>query len=185
MVPTYRSISPGEYRVLHPRPVYLIVSKSREGELNVMAASWATPISAEPFLVAVSVWKGSLTYQNISETKEFTMNIPGEKHVNLVYKAGTVSGKEVDKVRLLGLRTVNSTRIGTPGLEDMLGFLECRVINEVDAGESVLFIAEVVAVQVVEGLYTKYGWDLAKAKILLHHGGRGFTVPGRLILAEK
>ncbi|MEM1843597.1 MAG: flavin reductase, partial [Desulfurococcaceae archaeon] len=52
-------------------------------------------------------------------------------------------------------------------------------------GESVLFIAEVVAVQVVEGLYTKYGWDLAKAKILLHHGGRGFTVPGRLILAEK
>lgn len=185
MVFTYKSIGLDEYRVLHPRPVYLIVSKNGEGRLNVMAASWIMPVSDEPFLVAVSIWKGSLTYQNISKTKEFTINIPGEKHVNIVYKAGTTSGREVDKVSALGLPTVNSTRIEVPGLEDMLGFLECRVINEVDTGESALFIAEVMAIHVVESLYTKYGWDLAKAKILLHHGGRGFTVPGRLILAER
>jgi flavin reductase (DIM6/NTAB) family NADH-FMN oxidoreductase RutF len=181
----YKPISPGEYHVLHPRPVYLIVARSSSGKLNVMAASWVTPVSDEPFLVAISVWKGSLTHQYIRETGEFTVNIPSEKHVNIVFKAGSVSGRDVDKLALLGLKTTPSSTINTPGLEDMLGFLECKVVKEVDLGESTLFIAEVKAIHVKEDLYTKYGWDLSKARILLHHSGRGFTTTSRLILAEK
>ena len=181
----YKTISPDEYHVLHPRPVYLIVTRSSSGELNVMAASWVTPVSDEPFLVALSVWKGSLTHQYIKETGEFTINIPLDKHVNLVFKAGSISGREADKISLLGLKITHSTVINTPGLEDMLGFLECRVISEVDVGESTLFIAEVKAVHVREDLYTRYGWDLSKTRILLHHSGRGFTTTSRLILAEK
>jgi flavin reductase (DIM6/NTAB) family NADH-FMN oxidoreductase RutF len=150
-----------------------------------MAASWITPISDEPFLVAVSVWKGSLTHQYIKETREFTVNIPLDKHVNLVFRAGSISGREANKISLLGLKTTPSKAINTPGLEDMLGFLECKVTSEVDIGESTLFIAEVKAVHVREDLYTRYGWDLSKTRILLHHSGRGFTTTNRLILAEK
>lgn len=181
----YKSIELSNYHVLHPRPVYLIVSMNREGRVNVMAASWVMPVSDEPFLVAVSMWKANLSYQYIGETGEFTINIPGEKHINVVYKAGVVSGREVDKVKSLGLNLVESMQIKTPGLGDMLGFLECKVVREVDLGEMALLIAEVKAIHVVEELYTKYGWNLAKAKVLLHNGGRGFTTPGKLILAEK
>lgn len=181
----YTSIDKSDYHVLHPRPVYLVVSRSSDGRLNVMAASWVTPVSDEPFLVAVSIWKGSLTHQFIKETGEFTINVPSEKHVNLVYKAGALSGREVDKIQALGLKTIASSVIKTPGLDDMLGFLECRVVNEVDLGESTLFIAQVEAIHVQRELYTRYGWDLSKAKILLHHGGRAFTTPSRLILAQK
>lgn len=181
----YKVIDPTDYLVLHPRPVYLIVSKSKAGVVNVMSASWVSPVSDEPFLVAVSIWKGSLTFQNIKETGEFTINVPSEKHLHTVYKAGTTSGREVDKVSTLGLRLAKSSLIETPGLEDMLGFLECKVVNEFDAGESALFLAEVKAIHVLEEAYTKYGWDLNKAKILLHNGGRGFTTPSRLILAHK
>jgi len=150
-----------------------------------MAASWVSPVSDEPFLITVSIWRGSLTHQYISETREFTINIPSEKHVDIVYKAGTTSGREVDKFKLLGLKTVKSSVIETPGLDGMLGFLECTVVNQVEVGESTLFIAEVKAVHVLEELYTRYGWDLNKAKILLHHSGRGFTTPSKLILALK
>lgn len=181
----YKSIEPDNYHVLHPRPVYLIVSRSGNGFINVMAASWVTPLSDEPFLVGLSIWKGSLTYENIKETKELTINIPSDKHVDIVYKAGILSGREVDKIKALGLQLVNSSVIQTPGLGDMLGFLECKVVNEVDLGESALFIVRVEAIHVAEDLYTKYGWDLGKAKTLLHHGGRGFTTPYRLILARK
>lgn len=181
----YKSTKPDDYHVLHPRPVYLIVSRSKHGLINVMSASWLSPASDEPFLVVVSIWKGSLTYQNIKDTGEFTINIPSDKHVNVVYKAGIVSGRDVDKIKQLGLKLEKSSYVETPGLADMLGFLECVVVNEVDLGETSLFIAEVKAIHVVEGLYTKYGWDLTRAKVLLHHGGRGFTTPYRLILAEK
>jgi len=181
----YKSISPGSYYVLHPRPVYLIVSRSSSGRLNVMAASWVSPISDEPFLVALSIWKGSLTYQYIKETGEFTVNIPSEKQVNVVFKAGSTSGREIDKLGLLGLKAISSKNINTPGLEDMLGFLECRVVKEIDLDESTLFIAEVKAIHVREDLYSRYGWDLSKTRILLHHAGRGFTTSSRLILAEK
>jgi len=150
-----------------------------------MAASWVTPVSDEPFLVTVSVWKGSLTYQYIKETGEFTVNIPDERHVNIVFKAGSVSGRDIDKLAVLGLKTTPSSVINTPGLEDMLGFLECRVTREVDLNESTLFIAEVRAIHVREDFYTKYGWDLSKTRILLHHSGRGFTTTSRLILAER
>jgi len=98
----YKSISPSNYHVLHPRPVYLIVSRNKSSSLNVMAASWVSPVSDEPFLITVSIWRGSLTHQYISETREFTINIPSEKHVDIVYKAGTTSGREVDKFKLLG-----------------------------------------------------------------------------------
>jgi len=67
----------------------------------------------------------------------------------------------------------------------MLGFLECKVVKEIDLDESTVFIAEVKAIYVREDLYTKYGWDLSKTRILLHHAGRGFTTSSRLILAEK
>ncbi|MEM4005821.1 MAG: flavin reductase family protein [Desulfurococcaceae archaeon] len=181
----YKIIDPTDYHVLHPRPVYLIVSKSKTGAVNVMSASWVSPVSDEPFIVAVSIWKGSLTYQNIKETGEFTINIPSEKHLDIVYKAGTISGREIDKISTLGLRLAKSSIIEAPGLEDMLGFLECRVINEIEVGESALFLAEVKTVHVVEEMYTRYGWDLSKAKILLHNGGRGFTTPYKLILARR
>jgi len=181
----YKSIDPSEYHVLHPRPVYLVVSRSTSGLLNVMSASWVTPVSDEPFLIALSIWKGSLTYQYIRETGEFTINIPSDKHVDLVYRAGSVSGREVDKIAQLGLKTVKSSVIETPGLEDMLGFLECKVVKEVEVGESSLLIAEVKAIHVVGEVYTKYGWDLYKAKILLHHSRRGFTTPSKLILAHR
>lgn len=181
----YIPIDRSDYHVLHPRPVYLIVSRSSSGSLNVMSASWVTPVESEPFLVAVSIWKGSLTYRYIGETGEFTINIPSERHVDVVYRAGTISGREVDKLKTLNLQLVESSSIKTPGLANMLGFLECRLLREIEIGDSALIIAEVEAIHVAREIYTKHGWDLGKTKILLHHGGRGFTTTHRLILATR
>ncbi|MCD6488355.1 MAG: flavin reductase [Desulfurococcales archaeon] len=45
------------YYVLHPRPVYLIVTRRKQGGYNVMAASWVMPVSEEPPLVALAISK--------------------------------------------------------------------------------------------------------------------------------
>lgn len=150
-----------------------------------MAASWVTPVSDEPFLIAVSIWKGSLTYRNVKETGEFTVNVLSSEHVDLAYKAGSVSGRDIDKWSMLGLKPLPSKLIKTPGVDGALGVLECTVEGEVPVGESVVFIASVKAIRVKGDLYAKHGWDLNRTSILMHMHGRVFTSSGRVIVAEK
>jgi len=181
----YVEISASDYHVLHPRPVYLIVSRSREGRLNVMPASWVSPVYDDPLLIAVSVWSGSLTHEYMSETGELTVNILSEKHAELAYKLGTESGRDVDKFKKYGLKPYPSKTILTPGLEGVLGFIECVVKDKLPVGESTLFICESKAIHVAKDFYEKYGWNLSKTSLLLHGAGKSFTVTGRLIRVPK
>lgn len=175
----YVEVGLNEYRVLHPRPVYLIVSRDVNNVLNVMSASWVTPICEEPFLIALSLWTRSKTYRNIVETKEFTVNVVDEKFIDKVWVAGTKSGWDVDKWSLLGFKPVQSRRIKTPGIEGCLGFLECSLKHEHLFNDTSLIIANVEVIHVNKDLYEKYGWNLHKAKILMHNGGKSFTVSGK------
>ena len=181
----YVEIDPESYHVLHPRPVYLIVSKDDRGRLNVMAASWVSPISDEPFLVAVPLWRKCKTFENISSNHEFTINVVDDKFVDTVWFAGTTSGREVDKWSKLGLKPVESKKISVPGIDGVLGFLECRVRDIHDYGENSLIIADVLAIHVDKEYYERYGWNLRKTTILLHVGGKAFATIGKLLFPSR
>ncbi len=181
----YIEIDPGDYHVLHPRPAYLIVSRDSGGRLNVMAASWVMPVSEEPPRFAASIDRGQKTYRNIRETGEFTINIVGGEHAELVWKAGTLSGWEVDKWEILGLKPLEPKRIGVPGIDGSYGFIECRVDRMIPVGECDLVICEPLRTVVREDAYKRYGWDLRRARIIMHQRGRVFVLPGRLIILSK
>ncbi len=168
----------GDYfhRLLHPSLTVLLVSKSR-GKVNVMACSWITPVSEDPPLVAVAVGRESLTNQLIRESREFTVNIPPASMLSQVWKAGTTSGRRVDKVRELGLRLSDPRAVSTPVIEGCMASLECVVVREVEAGECTLFIGEVKAAYADRSLFKRGLWDLSKTDLLLHLGSRYFTVP--------
>lgn len=175
----YIEIDSSDYRVLHPRPVYLVVSRDKDNVLNVMSASWVTPVCDEPFLIALSLWRESKTYSNVLETREFTVNIVDDKFIDKTWIAGTRTGREIDKWSLLGLKPVESKKIKTPGIDGSLGFLECVLRNEVVLNDTSLLIASVVAIHVNRDLYEKYGWNLYRTKILMHSGGKGFTTTSK------
>ncbi len=179
----YREIDADDYRVLHPRPAYLVVARKPDGGLNVMAAAWVMPVSEEPPMVVLSLDSESYTSELLSENGELTINVVGEEHLEMVWGAGSVSGRSVDKWSKLGLKPLPSKVIGVPGVKGAYGVLECVVKEKKSVGECVLFICEVKAARVREDLYTRYGWDLRKARILLHCGRRAFTVPGKLLVA--
>ena len=180
----YVSIDPSDYHVFHPRPVYLIVVKKNKG-YNVMAASWVSPVSEEPPLAVIALEKNSYTRQLIDVGSEVTINIVGEEHVEIVYKAGTLSGRKVDKWKLLNLEPVASRKISVPGIKNAYGFVEGIVKNIVEAGECDLVIVEILNINVRRDLYEKYGWNLRKARILMHVRGRVFSTPGKLIFVKK
>lgn len=164
------------YRLLHPSLTVLLVSKSSE-KVNVMACSWCTPVSEDPPLIAVAVSKESLTNQLIRESREFTVNVPPASMLKQIWKAGTTSGRRVDKVKALGLKLSSSKAISTPVVEGCLASLECTVVSEVEAGECTLFIGEVKAAYADKNAFRRGLWDLTKAELPLHLGSRYFTIP--------
>ncbi len=181
----FKTISNDDYRVLHPRPVYLIVSGG-EGKFNVMAASWLTPISEEPPKLGVAISKDSYTSNLIDRFGEFTVNVVDESLLDKVWLAGTRSGRIEDKIKSLALKLHPSSKIKVPGIEEALAIIECRVDKALEIGEVKFYIADMLAIHVKEHYYSdRYGWDLRRARILLHSAGRAFTTPGKLLLASR
>ena len=178
-------IGEGDYFVLHPRPVYLIVSLSEDSTPNVMAASWVTPVNDEPFLVGIALGKESKTLSNILRTGECTINVVGEELVDKVYAAGSYSGWKTKKWEMLGFTPHPSTKIKTPGIAEAYGFIECSLVKTVDFDTVEFVVCKSVSVHVKKDLVERNSWNLQKAKILMHLKGRAFTTPRGVLFATR
>jgi len=173
------------YRVLHPRPAYLIVS-GRGEDVNIMAASWVMPLSEEPWTIGLALDRETYTYQLVKKYGEFTVNVVTDNEVDLVYYVGHVSKYEVDKIRERNIPLSPSRHIETPYYSNAIGYAECRVMKMTPVGEVDLVVGEVLSIYARKDLFTRYGWDLRKVKILMQNIGRGFTTnSGRVIYAGR
>ncbi len=172
------------YRVLHPRPAYLIVS-GRDDDVNIMAASWVMPISEEPWTVGLALDRETYTYKLVKKYGEFTVNVVTDKEADLVYYVGTVSKHEVDKIRERNIPLSPSKNVKTPYYRDAIGYAECRVMKMIPIGEVDLVVGEVLGIYAKEEFFTRYGWDLKNVNILMQNIGRAFVTNSNKIIFVK
>ena len=173
------------YYMLHPRPTILLLTLCPGDRPNIMPASWNTPVSEEPPILAVAVEREAYTHECLEHHGEATINIPGKEHLDLVYRLGTTSGRTVDKIKKFNLRLGKAKKVKPPIWLDAIGVIEARVHSAVDAGEVRLYLFQVLEAYTRRGLYTRWGWDFTKTNILLHGAGRAFYLVGRRIWAKK
>jgi len=173
------------YYMLHPRPTVLVISRCPSGKINAMPASWNTPVSEEPPMLAIAVEREAYTFECLEYSGEASINIPDSSRVDLVYQLGTISGREVDKIREYGIRLGEARKIKTPVWLDAIGVIEAKVEKWVDAGEVRLYVFRVVDAYTRGELYTRWGWDFSKTNILLHGAGRVFYTVGRKLWARR
>ena len=174
------------YRLLHPRPTVVIVTKCPNGRFNLMPASWNTPVSEEPPTIAVAVDKESFTHQCLRHYKYATINVPPIDAADLIYKLGTTSGREVDKAAQFGVKLEPSSKIDVPRMSGALAAYEAEVYKEVEVGEVVLYIFRVLDVWTAPGVADQWGFDFKKVNIPLHGAGRAFyRVDPKPVFAKK
>lgn len=115
----------------------ILITAKDGAQVNPMTIGWGT-LGIEwgkPIFIAF-VRPGRFTYGMIDRTGEFTVNIPvGETDpaVNRILGfCGSKSGRDVDKVKELGLTLEESEIIDAPGIRELPLTLECKVLYQQD-----------------------------------------------------
>jgi flavin reductase (DIM6/NTAB) family NADH-FMN oxidoreductase RutF len=182
---SFKSISiTNANRLINHGPTVLITSKLGE-KVNVMTAAWQMPVSFKPMLVAVAIGHSRFSHKIILESREFIINIPHFKMMKEVLCCGTHSGIDTDKFKVCKLTPVKAQKVGAPRIKECIGNIECKLYSHHEAGDHTIFIGEVVAASVKEGIFDGYlKVDLDQAKTIHHLGGKVFCYPDGIALAQ-
>ena len=112
----------------------ILLTTSLNGKVNTMAIGWGTlGIQwGKPIFIAF-VRQSRYTKELLDQTGEFTINVPLEiLDKEIIRVCGTKSGRDLDKVAALGLKTVPGDTVAAPGFAQLPLTLECKVIYRQD-----------------------------------------------------
>ena len=123
------------------------VTASHGDERGVFTANWLTQVSFEPPLLALSVEKDSSTRPLIEASKLFAVCPLSSDQRELAGALGRPRARAGDKYAVYDL-AVRASAHGVPVLADTLGYVVCRVRDQIDAGDSILVLGEVVEAEV-------------------------------------
>ncbi len=172
------------YRLLACGPVTMVTSYYR-GDMNVMAGSWLTPVSYRPILIGLSVHQGTMTHELIRRSSEFALNIPTVELMRQVLYCGTVSGRDQNKLKVMGLHEEGPHVVRPVLIEECIAHLECAVTEAVSPGDHTIFIAEIVHASAEEESFdSTYLLKERDLRPLHHIGGNRFSVLEEPLIVE-
>ena len=148
------------YRLLYPMRVCLISSAYGRKE-DVMPAAWVFPLSADPPYFGVCVTKKRHTYSLVRKRKAFGINTTGPRMRKLITQTGSSTGSKVDKFSEFKIKKEYG-RLKVPLLKDSPVSIECRLVKEIELGDHILLVGEVVGVvkrREAKGLYQAEGYN--------------------------
>ena len=163
--------------LLHPYNTSLVTCCDAEGRRpNIIAIAWLVPVSVHPPLVGMSIRPTRHSYGLIQASGEFVVNVASHEIAQQAHFCGRRSGRDVDKFAATGLTAGKAQHVRPPIIEECIAHLECRVVQEVEAGDHRLVIGEVLAAYTRPGVLDDDGlYDLDHIHPLLHLGRNRFT----------
>ena len=150
-------LSLGSKALIYPSPVWCVGSYDKNGNPNVMTASWGGLCCSKPPAVTISLRKATYSYGNIMETRAYTVSVPTEKYAWQADYFGIASGKKIDKFKKAGLTPVKADTVNAPYVGEFPMVLECKVIHTLEIGLHTQFIGEIVDVKVDDAILGESG----------------------------
>lgn len=158
------------FQYFYPYTVNIVGAQAGE-RINYMACAWHSALSFDPPLFGVLLSKKRLTYDVISQAREFTVNFIGYDRVKLSAQMGRISGHDTDKIKEFQVELAPSAKIKSPILAEAYVCLENRLIDIRTYGDHDLFVGEVLAVHEEEGCFNADGsLNVSKTHPLMYLG---------------
>lgn len=141
-------------------PIAIVTAHYNEN-MSGFIASWITQASFVPQLVMVAVNPLHYTYELITNSNAFAINVLRTDQAELVDLFGKSSGRKVEKFATIPYEL---GRTGSPLLKDCLAFLDCNVAWSKEAGDHVVVIGSIAeagvtsngeTLQEARSMYTK------------------------------
>ena len=125
-----------------PTGVGIVTTMDEKNQPRGLTSNALCSVSAEPPLLLVCVDKNSNTLPGLRHSGRFVVNYLAAGRGEL---ANLFASKEPDKFQTVSWRPASN---GMPWLHtDTIAYAECRITNEVEAGDHLVFIAQVEAGQ--------------------------------------
>jgi flavin reductase (DIM6/NTAB) family NADH-FMN oxidoreductase RutF len=110
-------------------------------KINGMTAAWVNQVSVQPPMISVAVAKSHYTSELISKAKSFSVNILSPEQMELARKCGFSSGRDQDKLQE---EEISYPATGSPILNNCAAYLDCKLSNQIEVGDHILFIGTVI-----------------------------------------
>jgi flavin reductase (DIM6/NTAB) family NADH-FMN oxidoreductase RutF len=137
-----------------------ILGTHLNGRVNFMALDWLTRVNFKPAMLGICVNKINASHEAISDTGEFSVNLPASDMLEETDYTGLVSGKRTDKS---GLFEVYYGELkSAPLIERCPISIECKVTQTVDLPTNSFFIAEIVNIYTEDKYLTDGQPDVKK-----------------------
>ena len=163
--------------ILNPVPIVMVTSRGKDGKDNVFTVGWVGTVCTKPPMLSISVRPERLSHKYISETMEFTVNMPTSKLTKAVDYVGVRSGKTVDKIKEMNFTMREGTNVSSPYIDECPVSIECKVKTVLQLGTHDCFIAEVVGSHVNKNLFDEKGKiHLEKADLISYCHGEYFKM---------
>lgn len=139
----------GAKDILFPIPIALVVCGSGDNA-NIISIAWIGITGSNPPSIGISLKKNRYSLGLIRQTNEFTINIPSSSDMIKADYCGLVSGKSANKFIDTNYTRLKSHKVQAPIIKECPYNIECKVIKEVEIGDWILVIGEIVETHVDE-----------------------------------
>lgn len=142
---------------LAPVPAVLVGVGGNGFKNNLLTVAWIGIVCSDPAMLSISVRPERYSYEALTATREFSVNIPLASQARVVDWCGVVSGRDHDKFAEQHLTAQAGSQIAAPLVAECPLNLECKVKEIIKLGSHDMFLAEIAAVQVAEDFLTDTG----------------------------
>jgi len=132
-----------------PVPATLVVSGSGN-EANIITVVWSGIVSSTPPTIGISLYKERYSLELIRKTGEFTVNIASADLVKETDYCGIISGRKTNKFSDTGLTPLPGAVVKSPIIEQCPYNMECKVVGEMELGDWILVLGEIVETHIDE-----------------------------------
>lgn len=132
--------------MLNPLPA-VIVSCGDSSHSNLITVAWTGTICTNPPMLYISVRPERYSYDIISRTMEFTINITTAAMARATDLCGVRSGRDCDKWELASLTPEPGVAVACPSVAESPLSIECKVKQIMHLGSHDMFVADVVNVR--------------------------------------